>query len=98
MKRITTLLLSSLLLSSCVSLEERNITWMRVSHAELRRICANTAQHQNSKLLGCAVWSKNLNNHNCTIYTLDSLSSESPQEQFVLGHETMHCFKGAFHK
>jgi len=85
-------------LSGCAGFAPNNehtksITWQRVPQAKLTQIC-NQGQHYKNGMWGCAIWYQD---GRCIVYTLETLKANSPQEQYVLGHETMHCFNGHFH-
>lgn len=86
-----TILFSSLLLTSCASVPNaKYISWEKGNQDYLDRICPKKG------LFGCA-W-QSTQHDGCKIYSLDSLEPFSVKEQYVVGHEAIHCFKGDFHK
>jgi hypothetical protein len=91
-----------LLTTGCSPLETRQIIWQRVSQERLQQICQTyyqDRQHYKKGIYGCALYYKEGPNRRiCYVYTLESLTMHSNQEQYVLGHETMHCFDGSFHQ
>lgn len=92
--------IASIAVSGCANLGPRSqeapktITWQRVSQEKLEEIC-NHGEHYKNGFYACSVWNRYSNS--CDIYTLNSLKPKSNGEQYVLGHETMHCFIGKFH-
>ena len=95
--KLSITLCSSLSLISCANtLVTKEIIWERKEQVSLNEIC-NRHNHYKTGVYGCAVWKESKLDKRCYVYTLDTLKEYSPAEQYVLGHEIMHCFKGQFH-
>lgn len=91
------ILSSCLLLASCSSIPMQ-VTWERVPKEKLMEVCQThmaELRHYKKDIYGCSRWNKD--RRECTVYTLETLARNSNAEQFVLGHETMHCFDGHYH-
>jgi hypothetical protein len=105
-KLLTILFFSTIIgvTSGCAGFQIKQITWEKVSQEQLNNLCLKDNQsinHYKNGLWGCAIYSRDTNNNLCRIYTLETLETletNSSREQYILGHETMHCFKGNFHK
>jgi hypothetical protein len=68
------------------------VQWIRVSDAQLQRVCALTTQQTvrlGSVFLGCAGIDLT---GTCIIYTSTNTTHQ------IFGHELRHCFQGNFHK
>jgi hypothetical protein len=96
-------LVGCLLSSACAQISPtmpaatKRVSWERVGQERLTQICNGTKlKHYNSGFYGCSIW--NPQTDSCKVYTLDILKKQSNGEQYVLGHEMMHCFEGNFHQ
>jgi hypothetical protein len=90
MKTALAFLLASLL-AGCAIPMSKQVHWQRASLEELKKLCPDA-----DNPVGCAVWTKNSND--CYIYTLAALEPNSSKEQWVIGHELLHCYNGKYHK
>lgn len=69
----------------------KTIRWVRMSHEDLQKKCANLTDKkisENSKFLGCAAPTTT---GQCVIFTSTKTTHQ------ILGHEVRHCYQGAFH-
>lgn len=89
------LIILSFSLAGCAT-ESKQVYWERLPLAQLNEVC-DKWNHYKTGVYGCAI-QRQPNDNRCYVYTLDSLVPAGPKEQFVLGHEVMHCFRGSFHQ
>ena len=77
---------------------EVTITWVRYnSEAAVDEKCKSLSKSTSTyrTILGCAV--PNLKAKTCTIYTVNPRGLDD-RHTCTLGHETKHCFDGAYHE
>lgn len=77
-----------------VMTDKSNIEWHRVDN--LQQVCEAESKKRNLGGFGysveaCSFWEKGFTGNTCHIFTRKDTNLHN------LGHETRHCFQGAFH-
>ena len=76
--------------------DEVLMKWVRFDHAgRLNEKCREVMGKPRSNSKGCVL--VNLKKKTCTVYSMQPRSLDS-EDVVTLGHETVHCFDGKYHK